>query len=546
MTLQDLQQEHAASLAALEAAQSIETLDALRVKYLGRNGLLPALVKQMKDVPPQDRPAFGKELGAWRGTFETQLNAKLAQLQATEVPTSGFDVSRPGLWHSEGVIHPVSRVIEETAEIFHRLGFTVADGPDIETKFNNFTALNTAAHHPSMDPSDTFWFDIETVLRTQTSPVQIRTMLDNPPPVRIINPGRCYRRDTTDATNERVDYCEPSVLVEQDGLVVGIIGAIGDCYSSIAPDKVEDVYFKTGRELTELVKAESERLRALGADLIVYSLHGGHSQSSYDDVSVIATSRLSVYYDISLSDGYVDLVFEGHTHQRYVLKDEHGVYHLQNGGDNKGISHVELAVNPLNDTWHIRKAEFVSTDRYSSLADDPIVNDLMTKYEDQVSIGATVLGHNAASRDSYTLRSLVAKLYYEFGVSRWGEQYNIVLGGGYLTTRSPGYLPAGEVTYSQLQSVFPFDNRLVLCSIKGRDLSSKFFNTNNGNYFIHYGDYGASIKNNIDPNATYYVIVDSYTSSYAPNRLTVVEEYAVDYFARDLLADYIKTGGLQK
>ncbi|MBE6660863.1 MAG: bifunctional metallophosphatase/5'-nucleotidase [Ruminococcaceae bacterium] len=348
------------------------------------------------------------------------------------------------------------------------------------------------------------------------------------------------------ATNERVDYCEPSVLVEQDGLVVGIIGAIGDCYSSIAPDKVEDVYFKTGRELTELVKAESERLRALGADLIVYSLHGGHSQSSYDDVSVIATSRLSAYYDISLSDGYVDLVFEGHTHQRYVLKDEHGVYHLQNGGDNKGISHVELAVNPLNDTWRIRKAEFVSTDRYSSLADDPIVNDLMTKYEDQVSLGATVLGHNAASRDSYTLRSLVAKLYYEFGVSRWGEQYNIVLGGGYLTTRSPGYLPAGEVTYSQLQSVFPFDNRLVLCSVKGRDLSSKFFNTNNSNYFIHYGDYGASIKNNIDPNATYYVIVDSYTSSYAPNRLTVVEEYAVDYFARDLLADYIKAGGLKK
>ena len=115
-----------------------------------------------------------------------------------------------------------------------------------------------------------------------------------------------------------------------------------------------------------------------------------------------------------------------------------------------------------------------------------------------------------------------------------------------MTTRSPGYLPAGEVTYSQLQSVFPFDNRLVLCSIKGRDLSSKFFNTNNSNYFIHYGDYGASIKNNIDPNATYYVIVDSYTSSYAPNRLTVVEEYAVDYFARDLLADYIKAGGLKK
>ncbi len=201
MTLLELQQEHAASLQALSAAKSTDALDALRVKYLGRNGLLPALVKQMKDVAPADRPAFGKELGAWRSTFEEALAAKSMELAVSAEPTSGFDVTLPGRWRAEGVMHPVSRVIEETAEIFHRLGFTVADGPDIETKFNNFTALNTAPHHPSMDPSDTFWFDAETVLRTQTSPVQIRTMKDNPPPVRIINPGRCYRRDTTDATH---------------------------------------------------------------------------------------------------------------------------------------------------------------------------------------------------------------------------------------------------------------------------------------------------------------------------------------------------------
>lgn len=201
MTLVELQQEHAASLAALESATGPEALDALRVKYLGRNGLLPALVKGMKEVAPGDRPAFGKELGAWRTDFEAKLAERIAATQASAEPTAGFDFTQPGRWHSEGVIHPVSRVIEQTAEIFHRLGFTVADGPDIETKFNNFTALNTAPHHPSMDPSDTFWFDAETVLRTQTSPVQIRTMVENPPPVRIINPGRCYRRDTTDATH---------------------------------------------------------------------------------------------------------------------------------------------------------------------------------------------------------------------------------------------------------------------------------------------------------------------------------------------------------
>ncbi len=201
MTLQELQQAHATSLAELAGANTSDALDALRVKYLGRNGLLPALVKQMKDVAPAERPAFGKELGAWRASFEEALATKTVELASSAEPTSGFDVTLPGRWRSEGVMHPVSRVIEETAEIFHRLGFTVADGPDIETKFNNFTALNTAPHHPSMDPSDTFWFDAETVLRTQTSPVQIRTMKENPPPVRIINPGRCYRRDTTDATH---------------------------------------------------------------------------------------------------------------------------------------------------------------------------------------------------------------------------------------------------------------------------------------------------------------------------------------------------------
>ena len=345
-------------------------------------------------------------------------------------------------------------------------------------------------------------------------------------------------------TNARVDYCEPSVLIEQDGLCIGIIGAIGDCYSSIAPDKVEGVYFKTGKELTALVKAESERLRALGADLIVYSLHDGHSQSSYDDVSVIATSRLNAYYDISLSDGYVDLVFEGHTHQRYVLKDEHGVYHLQNGGDNKGICHVELTVNPITDSYQIQTAEFVATSRYDTLPDDALVEDLLEKYKDQVSSADEILGKNARSRDSRELRSTVAKLYYEFGLEQWGDEYDIVLGGGYLTTRSPGYLPAGDVTYSQLLSIFPFDNRLALCSVQGRDLSSKFFNTNNSNYYIYYDSYGASVKQHLDPNATYYIIVDTYTASYAPNRLTVVEEFDADVFARDLLAEYIKAGKL--
>ena len=345
-------------------------------------------------------------------------------------------------------------------------------------------------------------------------------------------------------TNERVAYCQPSVLLEMGDLTVGIIGAIGDCYSSIASDKTQDIYFKTGAELTALVKAESQHLRAAGADLIVYSIHDGYDKSSYDDVSVIPTSKIDSYYDVALSDGYVDLVFEGHTHQRYVLKDVHGVYHLQSGGDNKGLCHVEIAVNPVNDTWRIQTGEFIPSDRYSSLGDDPVVDSLLEQYREQVALGQRVVGYNAKKRDGDTLRALIAQLYYEFGVSEWGDQYDIVLGGGFLSVRSPGSLTAGDVTYAQLQSLFPFDNRLTLCSVKGRDLDSKFFNTSNNNYFIYYEAYGAAVKQSIDPNATYYVIVDSYTATYAPNRLTVVAEYDADYFARDLLADYMEAGGL--
>ena len=130
------------------------------------------------------------------------------------------------------------------------------------------------------------------------------------------------------STNERVDYCEPSILIDRGGMKIGIIGAIGDCYSSISSDKVEDIYFKTGSALTSLVKAESDRLRAAGADYIVYSIHDGHDQSS-SAPGKISSSQLSSYYDVSLSDGYVDLVFEGHTHKNYVLEDQHGVYHCR-------------------------------------------------------------------------------------------------------------------------------------------------------------------------------------------------------------------------
>lgn len=351
-----------------------------------------------------------------------------------------------------------------------------------------------------------------------------------------------YERET----NQLADYCKPSVLVESDGLQIGIIGAIGDCYSSIAVDKCADVYFKVGRELTSLVKNESDRLRENGADFIVYLLHDGYGKTQTGAVKQVTSSQISSYYDTSLSDGYVDLVFEGHTHQGYRLQDEYGVYHLQNRGDNKGgISHAEIAINTVTNDSTVRVAELISTDRYELLDDDSIVDSLLEKYDEQISPANRVVGYNRTNRSGDMLRQLLANLYYETGMKAWGDRYDIVLGGGYMSVRSPYSLPAGNVTYADLQSLFPFDNQLTLCAVQGRYLRSKFFETDHSDYFICYGDYGENIRQNIDNNATYYIIVDTYTAYYAPNRLTVIEEYTPDVFARDLLADYIENGGLQ-
>ena len=199
MTLAELEQEQVASLKAIDAAATAEAVEALRVKYVGRNGSIPALIKAMKDVPKEERPAFGNAVQAWKAAVEAALAAKNAAA-AADKPCEA-DLSLPGRWFALGAKHPLSRVIEETARIFGRLGFTVADGPELENRFNNFTALNTPAHHPSMDRSDTFWFGDDCLLRTQTSPVQIRTMMANQPPIRVICPGRTFRRDTTDATH---------------------------------------------------------------------------------------------------------------------------------------------------------------------------------------------------------------------------------------------------------------------------------------------------------------------------------------------------------
>ena len=346
-------------------------------------------------------------------------------------------------------------------------------------------------------------------------------------------------------TQSRVDYCEASTVVDLGAVQVGIIGAMGDCYSSIAADKSKDVYFVTGDELTQLVMDEATRLRQEGADFIVYSIHDGYEDSRPNAVTNVTAAKVAGYYDTDLSDGYVDIVFEGHTHQRYILKDEHGVYHLQGGGDNKGVTHAKVYINIATGKVSVTEADLVPTENYTNMGGDALVDQLMEKYSDQVSAADRLLGKNSKVRYRDELRQQVADLYYEAALERWGEEYDIVLAGGFMSVRSPNSLATGNVTYGMVQSLFPFDNELVLCTISGRDLKNKFFETDNANYFISYGTYGEEVRRNIDPNATYYVVTDTYSSTYAPNNMTEVERYGQALYARDLLAAYIATGAYE-
>lgn len=178
-------------------------LEAARIEFLGRKGLLPSLTGEMKNVSPEDRPAAGKALNL----AKQEINALFSDAQNridsgnSQASREIIDVTLPGRKNLHGTKHPITRIIDESVAIFRRMGFIVADGPEIETVYNNFDALNTPEDHPSRDPMDTFYFDDGRLLRTQTSPVQIRVMDQQKPPIRIIAPGRCFRRDTPDATH---------------------------------------------------------------------------------------------------------------------------------------------------------------------------------------------------------------------------------------------------------------------------------------------------------------------------------------------------------
>jgi phenylalanyl-tRNA synthetase alpha chain len=191
------------ALAAIQEAKDSESLEQARVRFLGRNGLLSRALSALRNVPPEERPEAGKKANQVKKTLETTLDLRVDELAMLAVPqmVEGSDLTLPGRRQWRGGLHPVTVVIDEICDIFQDLGFTRAAGPEVETDWHNFTALNIPLDHPAADMHDTFYLDEGVLLRTHTSPVQVRVMMESEPPVRILAPGTVFRRDPYDASH---------------------------------------------------------------------------------------------------------------------------------------------------------------------------------------------------------------------------------------------------------------------------------------------------------------------------------------------------------
>ena len=214
------------AIAEISSAADLEALEAARVRFVGRKAPLTELLGSIGTLPPEDRGRVGKEGNAARRAIEAALDARHGALEAeamgAALEADTADVTLPGNAFPLGALHPITQVRLEVEDIFLGMGYSVADGPEVETGFNNFTALNTPDGHPARSESDTFFVEggDDVLLRTQTSPVQIRTMQQGPPPVYVIAPGTVYRRDDVDATHSPMFHQVEGLAVDE-GLTFG-------------------------------------------------------------------------------------------------------------------------------------------------------------------------------------------------------------------------------------------------------------------------------------------------------------------------------------
>jgi phenylalanyl-tRNA synthetase alpha chain len=180
----------------LNSVADPKQLEQIRIDFLGKKGLLQGLMKDLRNVCPEEKPKLGKAINLLKQHVEQELNNKTLGSKSAGKPEDTFDTTLPGRKELIGTLHPITQIMEEITSIFFGLGFQIEEGPEIETDYYNFEALNIPKDHPARDMQDTFYIEDETVLRTHTSPVQIHTMEKREPPLRIIAPGKVYRCDS--------------------------------------------------------------------------------------------------------------------------------------------------------------------------------------------------------------------------------------------------------------------------------------------------------------------------------------------------------------
>jgi len=226
MSLDDLLNETKKSVAA---AKDVKTLEALRVKYLGKKGLLTAQLKSLGKLSAEERPKVGQAINKAKREVAELLQQKKVQLEsaqlAEQLEAESVDVTLPGRGGRPGGLHPVTRTIDRIVSLLSQVGFSIAEGPEIEDEYHNFEALNIPAHHPARAMHDTFYFGDGRLLRTHTSPVQVRVMSEEQPPLRIIAPGRVYRCDS-DLTHTPMFHQVEGLLVDSDVTFADLKGVV--------------------------------------------------------------------------------------------------------------------------------------------------------------------------------------------------------------------------------------------------------------------------------------------------------------------------------
>ena len=218
------------ALEELKGAQDLKVLDAVRVKYLGKKGELTAILKQMGKLTAEERPVIGQLANQVRADIEQMLEQTKTDLEAKalDIRLAGetLDVTLPGQKKPLGKKHPLTIVLDELKEIVVGMGFEIATGPEVELDYYNFEALNIPKDHPSRDTQDTFYISDNVLLRTQTSPMQIRTMEKKKPPIRIIAPGRVYRSDAVDATHSPLFHQVEGLVVDKGITMADLKGTL--------------------------------------------------------------------------------------------------------------------------------------------------------------------------------------------------------------------------------------------------------------------------------------------------------------------------------